>query len=82
MSLDEAHGATARSHHQALGLRPARTETHPAQQFAVGDAGGGEERIVAADQIVGGEHGVDVVAARQGGSALGLRACTSVRQQR
>ena len=37
-------------------------DAHAAEQRPVGDAGGGEEAVVAADEVVGGEHGVEVVA--------------------
>src|SRR4030095_14781841 len=36
-------------------------EVDALEQLAVGDAGGGEEAVVAADQVVGGEHPLEVV---------------------
>src|SRR5699024_5460928 len=44
-----------------LGGGPAAAVAHPAQQVAVGDAGGAEEDVLAGDQVTGGQHPVDVV---------------------
>jgi len=43
---------------------------HPLQQFAVSDAGGGEEAVVTLDQIIGRQHGIQFVAGGDGGGPL------------
>jgi hypothetical protein len=42
-------------------VRAAAAVAHAAQQLAVGDAGRDEEHVVAGDEVVGGEHAVEVV---------------------
>ena len=71
LGLDGADRAAARSHGQRLGDRQVRRVPDPAQHLAVGDAGGDEVRVVAADQVRGGEHPVQVVAEASG--LVGLR---------
>src|SRR5215204_2483654 len=68
--LDQADGARDRAHRQRLGQHLVGPEADPAQELAVGDAGGGEEDVVAPDQVVDGEHLVEVVAGVEGGPAL------------
>jgi hypothetical protein len=43
-----------RPHDQRLGGAPRRVVVHALEQLAVGDAGGGEEAVVAGDEVVGG----------------------------
>src|SRR4029450_8066083 len=54
--VDLAGGAGLGAHRQGLGEGAAAVEADPAQQLAVGDAGGGEEHVVAPDQVVDVEH--------------------------
>src|SRR5919106_5634428 len=68
--VDRAGGARLGAHRQGLGEGAATVEADPAEQLAVGDAGGGEEHVVAPDQVVDGEDLVEVVAGVQGGPAL------------
>src|SRR3954454_14953168 len=61
--LHSPHGAGAGAHHQRLGGRVAVVQIADAvEQVAVGDARRGEEDVVAADQVVGVEHPLEVVA--------------------
>ena len=60
MGVDAAHRAAARAHDEALRRDAAGVEADAVEQRAVGDAGGGEEAVVAANEVVGGEHGAEV----------------------
>src|SRR5439155_27158112 len=51
--LDAPHGAGEGAHDQRAGRRPHAAVVHAPQQLTVGDAGGGEEAVVAAHQVVG-----------------------------
>ena len=62
VGVDAPHGARLGPHDERLGGRPLAVEVHAPQQLAVGDPGGGEEAVVAPDQVVGGQHRVEVVA--------------------
>ena len=55
--VDEAHRARPGAHDERLGAGAARLEADALQELAVGDAGGGEEAVVALDEVVGGEDG-------------------------
>ena len=81
-AMDAVHladGPRQRAHDEALGRRAVVVEPHAAQQLAVGDPRRREEAVVAADEVVGREHLVEVVAERLGGSALARRcAATAV----
>ena len=52
--------------------RPSSSDADAVEQVAVGDAGRGEEGVVAADQVVGLEHPGEVVARLLCGLALGV----------
>src|SRR5215218_1179390 len=68
--VDLAGGAGLGAHRQRLGEGAAAVEAHAPQQLAVGHAGGGEEHVLAPDQVVDGQHLVEVVALVEGGPAL------------
>ena len=69
--LDAPHRARAAAHHERLGARPARARVADAlEHVAVGHAGGREEAVVAAHEVVLREHAVDVVAGVGGRLAL------------
>src|SRR5664280_1886617 len=53
-----------------LGVGPEPVVTDAGEQLPVGDPGGGEEAVVAADQVVGVEDRIEVVAEVEGGPAL------------
>src|SRR4051794_9901546 len=68
---DPPDGARAAAHDQRLGRRaPRALVAHAAQHVAVGDPGGGEEGVVALDQVVLGHDLGDVVAGRLSALAL------------
>ena len=69
--VDLAGGAGLGAHRQGLGEGAAAVEADAAQQLAVGDAGGGEEHVVAPDQVVDVQDLLQVVAGVEGG--LGAR---------
>ena len=52
----------SRAHDQALRCWRRRPRSARPEQLAVGDAGGGEEHVVAGHEVVGREDGVEVVA--------------------
>ena len=60
--LDAADGARARAHDQRLGGRAGAAVADALEDVAVGDAGGGEEDVLAGAEVVGGEDAVEVVA--------------------
>ncbi len=69
--LDAPHGARARAHDQGLRARAAGAlVAHALQHVAVGHPGGGEERVVALDEVVLGEDLAQVVAGVDGGYDL------------
>src|SRR4051812_30251630 len=70
--VDDAHGARLRAHDEALGAGTVGPVAHASQQFAVGDTGRGEEHVVAGDEVVDGEHLVEVVAGVERGSLFVL----------
>ena len=51
-------------------VAPRGVVVHALEQLAVGDAGGGEEAVVARHEVVGAQHLVEVVAGVEGGVAL------------
>ena len=53
-------------------VAPSVVVADPVEELAVGDPGGREEAVVAFDQVVGGQHRLDVVARLDGGRALGV----------
>src|SRR5664280_1741090 len=55
-----------------LGVGPEPVVTDAGEQLPVGDPGGGEEAVVAADQVVGVEDRIEVVAEIEGGPALNI----------
>src|SRR4051794_34793101 len=61
-AVDVAHRARPRAHRQRLREDAARPVTDAGEQLAAGDARGGEEAVLAGDQVVGREHPVEVVA--------------------
>src|SRR5215208_6792424 len=68
---DAPHRTRARAHHQRLGRRARRTlVAHALQDVAVGDTGGGEEAVVAPDEVVDGQHLLEVIAGVERGLAL------------
>src|SRR4051794_16039411 len=62
LALDVANGAGARPHDQRVRRCRAAAVADTLEQLAVGDPGRDEEDVVAADQLVGGEYAVEVVA--------------------
>jgi len=71
-SFDESYRSRQRPHDETLSGGTTGVEAHAVQQFTVGHAGGGEEAVVSANQIVGGEHAIEVVALGDRGISLGL----------
>ena len=59
-----------RTHDQRLRGGAELVVLHAAEELAVGDPGGGEEAVVALDQIVGHQDGLEVVAGVDGGGSL------------
>src|ERR671911_469565 len=70
--VDQTDRAGGRAHREGLGQDLVGPEADPAQELAVGDAGGGEEHVVPPDQVVDGQDLVEVVAGVEGGPALVL----------
>src|SRR5699024_10227897 len=70
LGLDGANGPGGRAHHHRLGGHVGGVIAHASQQVAVGDAGGGEVAVVGSDQIVGGEHPLEIVTGLDGLRAL------------
>src|SRR5690625_3134131 len=66
LGFDGAHGPGGRAHHDRFGDHVGGVVAHAAQQVAVGDAGGGEVAVVGGDQIVGGQHALQIVAGVDG----------------
>ena len=64
--VDLAQRARLRAHDERLGGGPEVVVADALEQLAVGDPGGGEEAVVPAHQVVGGEHRVEVVAGLDG----------------
>src|SRR5262249_1797923 len=64
------HGAGAGAHYQRFGGRPFAAVADPLEDVAVGDAGGGEEDVLARAEVVGCEHAVEVVAGVERGAPL------------
>src|SRR5690606_4137494 len=60
--VDHPDGAALGAHHDRLGVRAAAAVSHTAQEVAVGDSGCGEEDVVPANQVVGVQHAIQVVA--------------------
>src|SRR5262245_62377776 len=69
---DGPDGARTGAHHQRLRLGTAGPVPDARQQFAVGDAGGGEERVLGGDQVAGREHAGQVVPGGERLLPLGL----------
>ena len=69
-SVELADGPGLRAHDQRLGVGAVAPEADTTQQFAVGDAGGGEEDVLAGDEVVEREDLVEVVAGVEGPLAL------------
>src|SRR4051794_3314424 len=69
-AVDVAHRARARAHRQRLREHATRPVADAGQQLAAGHAGGGEEDVLAGDEVVGRQHAVEVVAGVQGRLAL------------
>ena len=70
--VDQPDRAAARAHHEALRSSTTAVEADASQQLAVGHPGGGEEAVVAADEVVLGEHGVEVVPGGDHGRPFGV----------
>src|SRR5690625_1530981 len=66
LGFDGAHGPGGRAHHDRFGDHVGGVVAHAAQQVAVGDAGGGEVAVVGGDQIIGGQHALQIVAGVDG----------------
>src|SRR5687767_5534579 len=58
---DAADGARARAHHDRLRLGAGRADAHAAQEGAARDARGGDEHVLAGDEIVRRQDTVEVV---------------------
>ena len=84
LAADRADRAGPGAHDERVGGRAARLVADAGHQLAVGDAGGGEEAVVRRDQVVGGEHPVEVVPGVERLAPLGLvpaaRACRGSRR--
>ena len=65
LSLNGTHGTRGGTHNQRLGGHNVLAVANAAQQLTVGDTGCGKEAVVAGDQVVGGQHAVEVVAGFQ-----------------
>ena len=65
LSLDGTDGTGGGTHDQRLGGHGVLAVANAAQQLAVGDTGCGEEAVIAGDQVVGGQHTVQIVAGFQ-----------------
>src|SRR3712207_6820128 len=61
VALDQPDRAALRPHDQGVRAGAARAVPDAAQQLAVGDPGGHEEDVVAADEIIRVQHPVEVV---------------------
>ena len=70
LAADDADGARAGPHDDRLGGGAVGEEPDALDQGAVGDAGAGEEDVVALDEVVLGQDAVEVVAGRDGGVAF------------
>ena len=68
--LDAADGAGAGAHHQRFGGRAFAAVADALEDVAVGDAGGGEEDVLAGAEVVGCEDLVEVVAGVDRGAPL------------
>src|SRR6185436_18368451 len=53
--VDEANDPAPQAHEECGGAAPAAPEAHALQQLAVGDAGGGEDDVLAGGQLLGGK---------------------------
>lgn len=72
LTLDDPNGSAQRTHHDRVGSSAGRSVAHSPEQLTVGDAGRDEEYVVAADQIVDAEHGVEVMSRVDRPAPLGL----------
>src|SRR5690606_19826010 len=72
LGLDEPDGARPRAHHERLGGGPALLVADALQQLPIGDAGCGEEAVVASHQTIGVQDLVEVVTGVDGRLALGV----------
>src|SRR5690242_5261968 len=68
--LERADGAGLRAHDQRGRERASRAVSHATEQVAVGDSGGGEEDVLAPDQVVGREDLLEVVSRVDGSLRL------------
>src|ERR1700722_19564568 len=69
--VDAAHRARPRAHHQRFGRGAAvALVAHALEDVAVGHTGGGEERVLALNEVVAGENPLQVVALGDGRLAL------------
>src|SRR4029077_9645156 len=68
--LHAAHGAGAGAHHQRFGGCAFAAVANALEDVAVGDAGGGEEDVLARAEVVGCEDLPEVVALVDRGAAL------------
>src|SRR6187431_1606857 len=59
---DRPHGARARTHHDRLGLDRRLADAHAPQERAAGDAGRGDEDVVAPHEVVVRKYLVDLEA--------------------
>src|SRR3954447_21318993 len=75
VAVDVPDGAGLGAHDEGVRRRPTRLVTNAVEQLTVGDTGGDEEDVVAADQVVGREHPAEVMAgvARPGALLVVLR---------
>ena len=78
--VDHPDRSAAGAHHQALGACALLVEPHTSEQGAVGEAGGGDEAVVALGQVVLPEDLIEIEAGLDHGGAflLALRAETSL----
>src|SRR6478752_3863121 len=72
VAVDHADGAGLGPHDDRLRRAPARPVVHAAEEVAVGDPGGAEERVVALNEVVDREHPPEVVARVEGLALLVL----------
>src|SRR5579884_2556742 len=60
LRLDAPHRLGARAHHDRIGGRAVAEEVDALHQLTVGHAAGREEHVVGPDQVVAGEHALEV----------------------
>src|SRR4051794_187212 len=70
LAVDVADGAALRPHDERVRVRAARAVADAVEQLAVCHARGDEEDVVAAHELLGGQHPAEVVTGVDGAAAL------------